>query len=769
LKSTQVILKGVYFPIGHSIYYYYIGYGIIAVSLFEKDITGFIKNGGIRMGKPNIVNWIILVLLVTLVAMAAVKWFGPKAPPTIVPGPDQGSYSGASFDPKADINSHSFASVEELNSFISSNSGSSYGYYRRLGGGIMAESGVADGAMVKQAMDSGVPSAAPNTAGGGNDFSETNNQVANVDEADLIKTDGDYIYTVSGNTLFIIKAYPGEEAEIVSTTVFKNMDPSNLFIDGDHLAVFGNFYDNDYFNRMDIRPRSGMTFFNIYDISDKAEPSLVKEYKFEGNYMNARMKEGFVYFVTQTWPEARPYPMPLMIEGATVKMMPIDNIHYFNIPYNYPTMVSVYALNLNSPEEEPNSASLMVEGGQNLYMSEDNIFLTYTEYINEYQLRIDITKAVLEDKLSDSDLALIEKIKATDNDVLSQYEKQDKIMQVYYDYMNYLSYEEQNALNDEINTQVQDTLDSYDHLEYTVINKIHVDGSSIEVGGTGKVPGHVMNQFSMDESNGVFRIATTISPRWSYSYTTKDSTSTKSTNGVYTLDGDLNEIGKLEDLAEDESIYSTRFIGDRLYMVTFRQVDPFFVIDLSDPAEPKELGKLKIPGFSRYLHPYDENTIIGIGNEATDSGRVEGLKICLFDVSDVEHPKELAKFVTEEKYATSTALYEHKAFLFSKDKELLVIPAYSYDYDYYGGTGKGYNGAFVFRITPDEITLRGLIDHSQSTDPYYYGAQVERSLYINELLYTKSMGLLRINQIDDLTSVKSISLKQGSSTDIPVY
>ena len=103
-------------------------------------------------------------------------------------------------------------------------------------------------------------------------------------------------------------------------------------------------------------------------------------------------------------------------------------------------------------------------------------------------------------------------------------------------------------------------------------------------------------------------------------------------------------------------------------MVTFEQVDPFFVIDLSNPKKIKELGKLKIPGFSRYLHPYDKNTIIGIGKDATETGRTKGLKISLFDVSDVENPEEIAKYVSESRYADSTALYEHKAFLFSKEK-----------------------------------------------------------------------------------------------------
>jgi len=223
--------------------------------------------------------------------------------------------------------------------------------------------------------------------------------------------------------------------------------------------------------------------------------------------------------------------------------------------------------------------------------------------------------------------------------------------------------------------------------------------------------------------------------------------------------------GRKTDLAEGERIYSTRFVGDRLYMVTFRQIDPFFVIDLSNPEKPESLGELKIPGFSRYLHPYDEDHIIGIGRDATDMGRTQGLKISLFDVSAVENPKEVAKFVADEKYAQSTAEYEHKAFLFSKEKNLLVIPAYSYNYREEGET---YNGALVFNINTEEIELRGLIDHSGSLDSnYYYRAGVERSLYIEDMLYTKSPNLIRINALDDLEGVKNIELEKP--TKMKVY
>jgi uncharacterized secreted protein with C-terminal beta-propeller domain len=179
---------------------------------------------------------------------------------------------------------------------------------------------------------------------------------------------------------------------------------------------------------------------------------------------------------------------------------------------------------------------------------------------------------------------------------------------------------------------------------------------------------------------------------------------------------------------------------------------------------------LKIPGFSRYLHPYDDTHIIGIGRDASDTGRQEGLKISLFDVSDVEHPKEVAKFVTQNDYAQSTAEYEHKAFLFDKEKELLVIPAYSYSYDTWKGTTtQQYNGAMVFKITEDEIKLRGIVDHSQGLQNQYWSAMVERSLWIDDLLYTKSPNLLRVNEIDTLEKVKNIDLVSENNGPYPVY
>jgi uncharacterized secreted protein with C-terminal beta-propeller domain len=537
------------------------------------------------------------------------------------------------------------------------------------------------------------------------------------------------------------------------------------------VVVFGNYYNLEYFKSIDFVPRQGMTYFNIYDMSDKTNPTLEKELKFEGQYFRSRMAGDWAYFLVTNAPDyRRPHPLPVIIEGTTMRNMPIDSVRYFNIPYNNPTLVSVHAINLNDLTADVNSESVVVEGSPDLYMGLDNIFVTYTEYINEWDLSNKIMQDILKDQLTVDDQELISEIEATPAEILSKYEKQQKIQEIYQSYVNYMTEKDQQDLQDEIDTKLKEKLDEYEHLEFTVINKVSYNDGELSVEANGKVPGHVMNQFSMDENNDVFRIATTLSARWTrFAMLKEGSEQPQSTNNVYALDADLAVMGELEDLAPGEQIYSTRFIGDRLYMVTFRQVDPFFVIDLSNPKKPSVLGKLKIPGFSRYLHPYDDNTIIGIGQDASDMGRTRGLKISLFDVSDVENPKELAKFVTDEKYAQSTALYEHKAFLFDREKELLVIPVYSYEY-MRDGTYSGYNGAFVFKITKNDIELRGLIDHSKATgaNQYYYSPQVQRSLFIEDELYTMSPTLLRINSLETLKGIKDIELKSGTG-NIKVY
>jgi inhibitor of cysteine peptidase len=305
----------------------------------------------------------------------------------------------------------------------------------------------------------------------------------------------------------------------------------------------------------------------------------------------------------------------------------------------------------------------------------------------------------------------------------------------------------------------------------TSIHRLHIEGDAIEYVASGEIPGMVLNQFSMDEYDSHFRVATT-----TYGGTSQ--------NNVYILDMSLTITGSLEGLAPGETIYSARFMGERGYLVTFKQVDPLFVIDLKDPYNPEELGYLKVTGYSDYLHPYDENHLIGIGKETTDAGEFawyQGVKISLFDVSDVSNPREISKLEIGDRGTDSPVLSDHKAFLFDKSRNLLVMPLLLAEVnvsDYPEGVPTWaygepvWQGAYVFDISLDGgISLQGRITHIESpTDLeegyyYYYSPfSVERSLYIDDVLYTISQAKIKMNSLENLDYVNEVELPYSTWT-----
>jgi len=293
----------------------------------------------------------------------------------------------------------------------------------------------------------------------------------------------------------------------------------------------------------------------------------------------------------------------------------------------------------------------------------------------------------------------------------------------------------------------------------TGIHRINIDKGEIDYQASGQVPGYVLNQFSMDEYEGYFRIATTDWAEWA------------SRNNVYILNMDLDTIGSVEDLAPGETIHSARFMGNRCYLVTFKKIDPLFVIDLTNPTSPEVLGQLKVTGYSDYLHPYDETHIIGIGKETIegeggDFAWYQGIKISLFDVTDVTEPKEIAKYEIGDRGTDSPILRDHKAFLFDRERNLLVIPVTvaKIDPTQYPGEVPAWtcgefvwDGAYVFSISLEGLELRGTVTHLPNS--YYQPTySIQRSLYIDNVLYTVSELKIKMNSLTDLDSISEINL-----------
>jgi uncharacterized secreted protein with C-terminal beta-propeller domain len=220
-------------------------------------------------------------------------------------------------------------------------------------------------------------------------------------------------------------------------------------------------------------------------------------------------------------------------------------------------------------------------------------------------------------------------------------------------------------------------------------------------------------------------------------------------NSLYILDMNLSIVGSLENFAPpNEFMDSARFIGDRCYLSTsVRQWDPFFVIDISNVTKPKILGDLEFPGSTSYLHPYDENHVIGVGRVGNS------VKIRLFDVSNESTPKIVAEYTVEGNWSDTTVLTEHRAFLFEKSKDLLAIPVSTYYWDKYWQ----WQGLCVFNITLNGIVLKGNVTHQEEAE-YYGNHWVNRALYIENVLYTVSDAKVKLNSLEDLTFIKDIPL-----------
>ncbi len=633
------------------------------------------------------------------------------------------------------------------------------------------------------------------------DYSTTNIQVQGVDEADIVKTDGSYVYAIAKQNLFIIQAIPEDQAEILVKIAFQST-PQGMYVYKNRLVLYGP--DDALYQKDDaripeqiLRRRSPYTFVKIFDITDKKNPQLVKDLNFEGYYTNSRMVNDYAYFITNTYSYAwfDDAPLPVIMENGMP--LPTDtsqphcncpDIFYFDIPFETYNAMNVIAVNVSEENTPLSNQIYLLPPNENLYASPNNLYIAYTKYLNEFQLLVEVSRGIIYPRLTTEDQERIQLIERAENFLLSPDEKLSKINFILDRYMAKRVPSELEALAQEIQNQLAKKYKELaDELEKTVIHKIAIDRENIEYKISGQVSGTVLNQFSMDEDNGYFRIATTRNRTFSrFSEETSDSSS-----NVYVLNADLKLAGKVENLAQGERIYSARFMQNRVYLVTFKQTDPLFVIDLSDPKNPTVLGTLKIPGFSSYLHPYDEHTLIGLGKETEENeyGNVipKGLKLSLFDVSDVAHPIESAHYVFGDQGSNSIALYDHHAFLFSKDKELLVIPVDIQNQGFavsplekIAGNilprifPKRFRGAAVLKITKDSITLQGTIDHSDekedSSEEYWYGydyydTTVKRSLYIDNTLYTLSDKYLKLNDLANLQPIKSIELKKTTPNE----
>lgn len=633
------------------------------------------------------------------------------------------------------------------------------------------------------------------------EYSTTNVQIEGVDEADFMKNDGEYIYLVSGETLYIVDANPAEEMYVVSETKLESY-VSQMYLNGNKLIIFG--YSSEYYplaedegsdsdssgseevieTEVGAEKRMAVDslIYNpgyyqdksvvwIYDVSDKENPELNEEIEVEGNYVDSRMIGDYIYLVSTKYIYLDNFAVPRYWIDGVESSVKVQEIYYPGNPSSSYVFTSVSSIGLE--DESFETETYLLGSTSTIFVSTDNIYITQPkepDYEKYSELVVDeVYKPMLPPRYQEK----VDEILA-DEDTYSwrKVQELDELMQ---DYLNGLKPESLAKIVDELEERFSKVSLEVSKLQGTEIHKISVDEGDINYESSGSVPGYVLNQFSMDEYGGNLRIATTTGG-WNWFWSGRNGQETL--NHLYILNEDLEVIGSVEDLASGETIYSARFMGGKAYMVTYRQVDPLFVIDVENPEEPEILGYLKISGYSNYLHPYDENHLIGIGQETEvlegDRAINTGLKISLFDVSDFENPREVDKLEIGDRGTSSPAQYDHKALLFDKEKNLLVIPVDYYEEQKgldYGS--QNWAGVYVISIDEESLDVRGKISHTKKGEDdkpedypsqyfyyNYYEDQIRRSLYIGDVLYTISDYRIKANNLETLEEQSEIEYRE---------
>ena len=534
---------------------------------------------------------------------------------------------------------------------------------------------------------------ATNSSNEEKNYSETNTQVKGVDEADIVKTDGKNIY-------YVVKEYNGYGIAIINVNTNEKVNkieydnteiyPSEIFLYKDKLIVIGNRYQNN----KTVIEETETTSKRYLELTDVA-------------YIGNSMTTIVVYDVSD--------------------VLNIKEIRKVEIEGNY-------------------ISSRMIE--ENIYViSSKDLYQYYYGSLREDELQSRYLDTAISDDLICKDY----------KDIYYFPESEES------NYLNIASFNVNNLEDANVKTFLGAGSDVYcsennlyitktnwnykmieDSTAETSIYKISLNGTKLVLEAETKIPGMIINQFSLDEYNGNLRIAVT-----KYNNNSSEDTS----NNLYILDSKLSVIGSIENMAEGEEIYSVRFMGNKGYIVTFKQVDPLFVIDLSNPINPSVVGELKIPGYSSYLHPYDENHIIGIGYNTTETSYGstvnDGIKLSMFDVSNPTNPIEMFNTVIGDKHTNTSATYDHKAVMFSKEKNIIAIPIVQYN--------RKYESKAVIYNIDFENGFNQLGEIEEESDNITY-RRIERIIYVGSNYYTFSNKWVNVSDMKTFETIKNIEL-----------
>ncbi len=654
--------------------------------------------------------------------------------------------------------------------------------YYYWGGGWLED----DAEMAMDASSESSGSSPPaQTRNEGTDYSGTNNQEQGVDEADFVKTDGFHIYFLDSGVLQILDVPEFGEIEFASSTSIEG-SPTAMMLDGDNLVVISSVYSWSLNSNDPLADRMGwgddwygwrtstLTKFTVFDVSNSSDPQISRELYIEGYYMTAREVASTVRTVTHTWMDIPDLQTWLQYPDG-----------YWNLDYDDP----------NRRVLREQAAAAAISHNKEVLRS-----ITLEDILPQVHERVG--DQIITHHMSGEDCS---------DFAAPQYSFNRGFTSIFtIDLMSeQLDFEADHIVgNWPMVYASQDVLviteNSWDWWwfwgnddlnEATNIHTFDISQSgTTSYTGSGRVDGTINDQFSVSEFEGVVRVATTTGQwaRWwmedpepMQSHVVTFGHSMDLETGQHTL----TELGRVDGIAYNESIWSARFVGDRAYIVTFENMDPLWTIDLSDPTEPRIMGELEVPGVSTYIHPLSDDTILTIGLGPADEETGLGLdwshtRLSLFDVSNFSDPQlsEVLSLSPVEdpengwSWAYSEATWEHKAFQYWEPKGMLAIPMNTYRYDYfYDSAGKYHydydwvSKLMIVNISEDGMEIHGEVDHSEfyesDENRWWNSYNIRRSIFMGDYIYAISHGGITVTHLDSLNQTDSYQFEYPAYVD----
>ncbi|MFA6105664.1 MAG: beta-propeller domain-containing protein [Patescibacteria group bacterium] len=561
-------------------------------------------------------------------------------------------------------------------------------------------------------------------------YSSTNVQVFGIDEPDIVKTDGTNIFLSTQNWYPIYYAkpmmfraetggayrYPNYQSSVNvikanPVTDFKLLrkisTAGNLLLDGKVLMVF---------NGNSVKG---------YDVNASGtDKELWKiEYGQNDTLVGARLYNGKLFLATkQNINYGRPCPYQPFTAGTSKIMIPCGVIYHPISPVPTDILYTVSSFNTKTGTVINNTSFTGSNDYSILYMSPNAMYLTYFSPGDMVRFTYNFF-AANKDLVPAETLSRLGKLISYD---ISDGSKQNEMSYIINQWQQNIDQDERMKLQNEL----QNRISKYYPLHLRELEKTSIVKTSLtdfKVLGVGTVPGRILNQFSMDEYNYNLRVAVTVGQSWFSAGGIN--ASVKSVSDVYVLSENMATLGSVKDLGEGEQIYSARFIGERGYVVTFKQTDPFYVLDLSKPNSPKLAGELKVPGYSGYLEPISNNIILGVGKEDNK------VKLALYDVSNANNPTEVSKYILDEYW--SDALNDHHAFLKDEKHNLFFIP--------------GSQGGYVMSYSGNGLSMLKAVSEPG----------IQRALYINDLMYIISPNRISAWDENSWNKVNELNLTEA--------